>query len=60
MSRGPGFALSLGISLVAVLIAVAITTWAASPISGSDSAVPTQAREVIYRPQHLLVYRDRQ
>ena len=56
MSRGPGFALSLGISLVAVLIAVAITTWTASPISGSDSAVPTQAREVIYRPQHLLVY----
>jgi hypothetical protein len=56
MSRGPGFALSLGISLVAVLIAVAIMTWAASPIAGSDSAGPTQAREVIYRPQHLLVY----
>ena len=56
MSRAPRFALTLGISLVAVLIAVAITTWAASPITGSDSAAPTQAREVIYRPQHLLLY----
>jgi hypothetical protein len=56
MSRGPGFAVSLGISLVAVLIAVAIMTWAASPIAGSDSAGPNQAGEVIYRPQHLLVY----
>jgi hypothetical protein len=56
MSRAPGFALSVGISLVAVLIAVAITTWAASPIADSDSAGPAQAREVIYLPQHLLVY----
>ena len=47
MSRAPRFALTLGISLVAVLIAVAITTWAASPITGSDSAGPTQARDVI-------------
>jgi hypothetical protein len=54
MSRGPGFAFSLGIILVA--IAAAITTWAASPIAGSDSAGPTKAREVIYRPQHLLLY----
>ena len=53
MSRVPGFAL---IILVAVVIAAAITTWAASPIRGSDSAGPTQAREVIYRPQHLLLY----
>jgi hypothetical protein len=53
MSRGP---LSLGIILVAVVIAAAITTWAASTITGSDSAAPTQAREVIYRPQHLLLY----
>jgi hypothetical protein len=40
MSRVPGFAL---IILVAVVIAAAITTWAASPITGSDSAGPTQA-----------------
>jgi hypothetical protein len=53
MSRVPGFAL---IILVAVVIAAAITTWAASPITGSDSAGSTQAREVIYRPQHLLLY----
>jgi hypothetical protein len=44
----------LGIILIAAVIAAAITTWAAS--SPSDSAGPTQAREVIYRPQHLLVY----
>jgi hypothetical protein len=56
MSRGPGVGLSLGIILVAVLIAAAITTWAASPLTGSDSAGTTQGREVIYRPQHLLVY----
>jgi ABC-type enterobactin transport system permease subunit len=48
--------ISLGIILVAVVIAAAITTWAASPIARSDSAGPTHAREVIYRPQHLLVY----
>jgi ABC-type enterobactin transport system permease subunit len=48
--------ISLGIILIAVVIAAAITTWAASPIAQSDSAGPTQAREVIYRPQHLLVY----
>ena len=54
MSRGPGFALSLGISLVAVLIAVAIMTWAASPIAGSDSAGPTQAREVSDLPPSTL------
>jgi hypothetical protein len=47
MSRGSGFGLSLGILLVAVLIAAAITTWAAG------SMAPTEA---IYRPQHLLVY----
>jgi hypothetical protein len=48
--------ISLGIILVAVVIAAAITTWAASPIERSDSTGPTQAREVIYRPQYLLVY----
>jgi hypothetical protein len=48
--------LSLGIILVAVVIAAAITTWAASPIARSDSARPTQASEVIYRPQYLLLY----
>jgi hypothetical protein len=47
MSRGSGFGLSLGILLVAVLIAAAITTWAAG------SMAPTEA---IYRPHHLLVY----
>jgi hypothetical protein len=47
----------LGIILIAAVIAAAITTWtASSPIARSDSAGPTQAREVIYRPQHLLVY----
>jgi hypothetical protein len=51
----PRVRISLGIILVAVIIAAAITTWAASPIARSDSG-PTQAREVIYRPQHLLVY----
>jgi hypothetical protein len=51
MARGPGSALRLGIILAMVVIAVAITTWAVSPISG-DSAAPTP----IYRPQHLLVY----
>jgi hypothetical protein len=48
--------ISLGVILVAAVIAAAITTWAASPIARSDSAGPTEAREVIYRPQHLLVY----
>jgi hypothetical protein len=48
MSRG--FRTSLGIILVAVVIAAAITTWVASPIARSDSAGPT------YRPQHLLLY----
>jgi hypothetical protein len=56
MSRGPEFALSLGIILVAVVIAATITTWATSPIARSVSARPTQASEVIYRPQHLLLY----
>jgi hypothetical protein len=51
MAQGPRFALSLGIILVAVVIAAAITTWAASPIPG-DSAAPMP----IYRPQHLLLY----
>ena len=49
------FRTSLGIILVAVVIAAA-TTWAASLIAQSDSTGPTQAREVIYRPQHLLLY----
>ena len=53
MSRGP---LSLGIILVAVVIAATITTWATSPIAGSDSARPSQASEAIYRPQYLLLY----
>jgi hypothetical protein len=53
MSRGRGVRLSLRGILVAALIAAAITTWAASPIARSNSAEPTQAREVIYRPQHL-------
>jgi hypothetical protein len=53
MSRGPDFALSLGIILAAVVIAATIATWATSPIAGSDS---TQANEVIYRPQYLLLY----
>jgi hypothetical protein len=56
MSRGPEFALSLGIILAAVVIAAAITTRAASPIARSDSAEPTQASEAIYRPQYLLLY----
>jgi hypothetical protein len=56
MSRKPGVGLSLGVILVAALIAAAITTWAASPPTRSESAGTTQGREVIYRPQHLLVY----
>jgi hypothetical protein len=48
--------ISLGNILLAVVIAAAITTWAASPIARSDSARPTQASEVIYRPQYLLLY----
>jgi hypothetical protein len=56
MSRGRGVRLSLRGILVAALIAAAITTWAASPSALSDSAGTTQGREVIYRPQHLLVY----
>jgi hypothetical protein len=54
MSREPG--LGVGIILVAVAIAAAIMTWAASPIGRADSAGPSQDREAIYRPQHLLVY----
>jgi hypothetical protein len=53
MTRGPGVAL---IVLVFGVIALAITTWAASPIAGNDSAGPNSPREVIYRPQHLLLY----
>ena len=56
MSRGRWFGLSLGILLVAVGIAATITTWAAAPIPQSVSAAQTQAREVIYRPQHLRLY----
>jgi len=56
MSRGPGVGLSLAGILVAALIAAAITTWAASPLTGSNSPGTSQGREVIYRPQHLLVY----
>jgi hypothetical protein len=52
----PRVRISLRIILVAVIIAAAITTWAASPIARSDSPGTTQAREGIYRPQHLLVY----
>ena len=48
------FRTSLGIIFVAVVIAAATT--AASLIAQSDSTGPTQAREVIYRPQHLLLY----
>jgi len=47
MSRGPGVRLSLAVILIAALIAAAITTWAASPITAS---------EPIYRPQYPLVY----
>jgi len=50
------FRTNLAILLVAVAIAAAIQAWAASRLTGSDSAGGTQAREVIYRPQHLLVY----
>jgi len=39
--------ISLGIILVGVVIAAAITTWAASPTTGS---------EPIYRPQYPRVY----
>jgi len=47
MSRGPRVGLSLGVILLAALIAAAITTWAASPITPS---------EPIYRAQYPLVY----
>ena len=56
MSRGPGVGLSLRGILVVALIAAAVTTWAASPLTRSDSAGTPQGGEVIYRPQHLLVY----
>jgi hypothetical protein len=50
------FRTNLAIVLAAAAIAAAIKMWAASLPTGSDSAGATQAREVIYRPQHLLVY----
>lgn len=56
MVQGPRFVLSLGTILAAVVIAVAIIMWAGPPIPKSVSAVPTQPEEVIYRPQHLLLY----
>lgn len=56
MAQRPRFALSLGTILAAVVIAVAITMWAAPPIPKSVSAAPPQAQDVIYRPQHLLLY----
>jgi hypothetical protein len=56
MAQGPGFALSLGTILATVVITVAITMWAAPPIPNSVSAAPTRAQEVVYRPQHLLLY----
>jgi hypothetical protein len=55
MALGTGFALSLGIILATVVIAVAITTRTAPP-TGNVSAAPIQANEVIYRPQYPLVY----
>jgi hypothetical protein len=56
MVDGTRFALSLRIILAMVVIAVAITMWAAHLIRESASAAPTQASEVIYRPQYPLVY----
>jgi hypothetical protein len=56
MAQRPGFALSVGIILVAVLLAVAITTWAPSRIAGSNSGGSIPPGEVIYRPQFPLVY----
>jgi len=50
------FRTNLAILLVAVAMTAAIKAWTASLLTGSDSAGATQAREVIYRPQHLLVY----
>jgi hypothetical protein len=37
------------------LIGRATPTWS-TPIIGGNSAGPTYAREVIYRPQHWLLY----
>jgi hypothetical protein len=54
MAQGSGFALSLGIILA--VIAVAITMWAAPPMQESVSAAPTSAQDAIYRPQLWLVY----
>jgi hypothetical protein len=54
MAHGPGFA--LGVGLILAVIAVAITMWAARPMQESVSAAPTPPHEVIYRPQHWLVY----
>jgi hypothetical protein len=56
MAQGPSFALSLGTILAAVVIAVAITMWGGPPSPNSVSAAPTQPQDVIYRPQHLLLY----
>jgi hypothetical protein len=54
MAQGSGLALSLAIILA--VIAVAITMWAAPPMQEGVSAAPTPAQDVIYRPQHWLVY----
>ena len=64
MAQGPRFALSRWIILAMVAIAVAITTWAVSPISGNSAApipivCPVEGHKINGNEMVLVGRRDR-
>jgi hypothetical protein len=58
MTQKPdSLAFRFGVVLAVAAIVLAIITWAAPSNSESAAAEPIPPREVIYRPQHLNLYR---
>jgi hypothetical protein len=49
-------AFRLGVVIGVAVIVLAIMTWAAPSNPDSTSVGPIPPREVIYRPQHLLLH----
>jgi len=45
-----------GMVLAMAVTILAITTWAAPPKPGSDSAAPISPRQTIYRPERPNLY----
>jgi heme A synthase len=56
MARKPHTIFVTFAAVVVMAVFVAITTWAAVPKSHSDSAAPTWAKGVNYRPALWKVY----